>query len=408
MPMRARHEFDTLAAKVLANEASPLERVRFEELLEQSLEKRKEFDDLAAVWKQLRIGLPVVQAMEAPAVQIPEDRLLQLLARTKPRLSPRQGRRGDRRLWLLAASITVLASLAGVLLFTNRSSPDRVSVGPPNSLCAYLLTLQGQPEVRRAGGKLPADGVTRLRMEDEIRLPAGTRVTLITSNGAALLTGPRLLTLRDMEESAIAPPPHALSASLRTALFSPASQLLAVGLLGSPTRGGETIPIYSPVGATANLAPRILWKTEPGKTYDLLITDEFNSNTPPWRLSGVGSPVEFSQVAAWQGRMLSREGLYRLRLNETGKPLTACEHTFRTLSGTNPSPSASPAERLLNAFTLLNSDPPRVGDALADLFTLPPELAKSELALRLESFVFAHLGYADEFNAATTRLSPLK
>lgn len=258
MPMRARDEFDTLAAKVLANEASPLERSRFEELLEQSLEKRKEFDNLASTWKQLQFGLPVVQAMEVPAVRIPEDRLLQLLALAKPKLPPRQGRRGDRRLWLLAASVTVLASLAGVLFFTNRSSPNRVSVGPPNSPCAYLLTLQGQPEVRRAGGKLPADGVTRLRREDEIRLPAGTRVTLITSNGAALLTGPRLLTLRDPEESAIAPPPDALSPSLRTALFSPASQLLAFVLLASPTRGGETIPIYSPVGATANLAPRIL------------------------------------------------------------------------------------------------------------------------------------------------------
>ncbi len=395
--MRACHEFDTLAAKVLANEASPLERVRLEELLEQSFEKRKEFDDLASIWKQLQVGLPVVHAMDAPTVPIPEDRLLQLLAPAKPKLPPRQGRSGDRRLWLLAASVTVLASLAGVLFFTHRPSPNRISVGPPNSTCGYLLTLQGQPEVRRAGGKLPADGVTRLRMEDEIRLPAGTRVTLITSNGAAILTGPRLLTLRDMEESAIAPPPHALSASLRTALFSPARKLLAVGLLASPTRGGETIPIYSPVGATANLAPRILWKTEPGKTYDLLLTDEFNSNTPPWRLSGVGSPVEFSQVAAWQGRILSKEGLYRLRLNETGKPLTACEQTFRTLSGADTSPSASPIERLSNAFTLLTSDPPRVGDALANLVTLPLDLGNSDLALRLKLVAFGQLAYQADF-----------
>ena len=60
------------------------------------------------------------------------------------------------------------------------------------------------------------------------------------------------------------------------------------------------------------------------------------------------------------------------------------------------------------ALKILTITPSRVGDALAILLALPPDLAGSELALRLKSLLFGQLGYADDFDAATARLTPLK
>jgi len=185
-------------------------------------------------------------------------------------------------------------------------------------------------------------------------------------------------------------------------LFKPAQDLLAAGLLVT-TRSAQSIPLYSPIGSTARLTPLILWKSEPGKTYDLQITDEFNANASPMRLHAVVPPVDFSKVESWKGRTLAAKGLYRLRLSETAKPLTTCEYTFRT-AGEAETTADRPTERLLQACKILSTDPSRIGDALANLLTLPADLADAELALRLKLLAFGQLGYKDDFDAAATRL----
>jgi hypothetical protein len=186
---------------------------------------------------------------------------------------------------------------------------------------------------------------------------------------------------------------------VRTALFQPSLQLL--GLLVT-TRSSQSIPVYSPVGFTASLTPLILWKIEPGKSYDLAIMDEFASTASPLRRAGVVSPLQFTN--AWPGRTLAKDGLYRLRIAETGQPLTTTELTFRTLAQPGETLPSEPAEKLLAAYQMLTASPSRLGDALAALLSLPPESSDSEFALRLKLFAFGQLGYQDDFEAVVARL----
>ena len=170
-------------------------------------------------------------------------------------------------------------------------------------------------------------------------------------------------------------------------------------------RDSQGIPIYSPNGATASREPLVFWKGEPGRRYDLLITDEYNPATPPWSLSKAEPPIDFGLVEQWKNRPLAEDGLYRLRVTESGNRLNVGEYTFRTLKAAGSSVQPTPAARLAEAFALLASNSARVGDALANLLTLPPELADSELALRLKALAFARLGFRSDFEAMMSAVS---
>src|SRR5207247_3194444 len=71
-------DFDILAAKVLAGEASAEESSRLQEMLSQTDELRKEFAALEVTWQHLRAAGPLVKAMDAPPTPIPPERLRQL------------------------------------------------------------------------------------------------------------------------------------------------------------------------------------------------------------------------------------------------------------------------------------------------------------------------------------------
>ena len=116
----------------------------------------------------------------------------------------------------------------------------------------------------------------------------------------------------------------------------------------------------------------------------------------PLRATNVTSPVEFA--AAWPGGALAKDRLYRLRISESGKPLSTTELTFRTLPYEDRTPDAP--DKLLAAYQTMALNPSRLGDALALLLTLSPDLSTSELALRLKLVAFGQLGYAEEFQAA--------
>ena len=193
------------------------------------------------------------------------------------------------------------------------------------------------------------------------------------------------------------------ASTLYAALFQPVPELLKAGLLVT-TRSVQGIALYSPAGSTASLTPLILWKAEPGKTYDLRITDEFDAATPPWRLNAVTSPVDFAKVAAWNGRTLTRDGLYRLRISETGRALTACEYTFQTVKKDLDLPPDGTTNPLHEALRILTDTPSRVGDALAILLTMPPDIAASELALRLKLRAFGQLSFQADYDEVTAAL----
>jgi hypothetical protein len=226
----------------------------------------------------------------------------------------------------------------------------------------------------------------------------GASAIFITSKGPVVLEGPRSVPVGGLPSEASGQI-TAISDTLQRALFKPPQQM--TGLIA--TRGGTpSMPIYSPAGFTANLRPAIVWKTDPGKTYDISITDELIPKEPPLRRTGVVSPVSF--VEAWPGRALTKDGLYRVRIAETGKQLTASELTFRTLPNSDGPLAANSPDKLITAYNMLTLTPARLGDGLAELLSLPPQTAQSELALRLKLFAFAQLGYAEDFDATLLQL----
>lgn len=427
-------EFNILAAKVLAGEATEADQARLNTLLAQNEELRKEFASLQVTWKSFGALAPLVSALNPAPASIPAERLKQLQqvvrddAQAKeavksnlpgPQRRPEQPVSGSVsalvRNWLerhlggspALVSLALLAVLTGVVFLMNRPATNS-RVVTSSSPVAYLLSNHGQTEIRRAGQKLPAQSVTALRTADEVYLPPESEVDIITSDQVFRFQGPRTIKASALAGPAV--PSHvqteltARTETLRSVLFKPVPQLLAANLLVT-TRSGHGIPLYSPLGATASLTPLILWKVTPGKTYDLRITDEFNSDVPPWTLAAVTPPVEFAKVEAWKGRPLAKEGLYRLRVNESGQPLTTSEHTFRTLNDAKRPTSGATTNPLHEALRILISTPSRVGDALAVLLTLPPGDAKSELSLRLKLIAFGELGYQADFDAAITALT---
>jgi hypothetical protein len=438
-------EFDILAAKVLAGEASADQHRRLEELLTRHADLRKEFAELQLAADAIRALGSLADAMDAPPAPVPVERVRELEEAVRHKFRGRATAReksevashlsaqeigyarptatnvfasvfGWLQTWLRAVHRGVALTAAAVvlvicaILLLKPSLPSRERAKPATSAVGYLLVQQGQAEVWQAGHPKSMNVVATLASSDELRLWEGTEALVITPKGIVALRGPR--TMRATELAAaplqtLAPPsPQQRSPKptpFQVALFSSPSELREAGLLVS-TRASQSIALYSPLGATASLTPLILWKGEPGKTFDIIITDEFDSKSPPWRLSGVASPLEFDQVEAWRGRSLANDGLYRLRIAEAGKPLTTGEYTFRTLKAASAQRPIAPADKLIHAYQLLATDASRTGDALADLLTLPPEISDSELALRAKLLAFGQAGYRDDFESVLAKL----
>ena len=440
----AADEFNLLATKMLADEATPEERARLEAVLAAEADRAAEFAELQAVWLALREVGPLAQAMEAPPLPIPEPRLKKLrqvvreefpAIRPAQPSEPRSSRREEahsgsveetqRRLTSAATlgggkfglRLALAAILIGGLLLAGIwclwLSPRSNSSSP----AGYLVITKGTVELRRAAQTLPLSPAAPVHAADELRLTAGSQAEIIAANGVIHLQGPKQLrvqaaiagavrTIANVPNDTAATERAQQRAKIQTALFRPVPQLAAGNLLIT-SRAAQSIPLYSPAGATARLAPPIWWKAEPGKTYDLVISDELNKQTPPFRANALAPPVDFAKLASAQGKTLAKDGLYRLRLTESGRSASVCEYVFRTLPASDETRPATPGEKLLAAHRIYASDASRVGDVLAELLTLPDALANTELALRLKLLAFGQLGYAEDFDAALAKLKEI-
>ena len=410
-----RDAFEILSAKVLAQEATSDEVTRLEAALAEDAQLASDFAELRATWGILTEFGPTTEATgEKPAtpprhrIQRWEESLARhhggTVAENCPQtILPRIPRGAGRpRRWPLAAAASIVLAITAITLWLR--APANRSLAP---VVAFLIHHEGAAQV---GGKnITAGDVLPLRGTDSVRLAPQATVTLISSNGAFNLKGP----LAFNASSQAAPPrgtaleTNVATGSIHTALFSPPPQTL--GLLVT-TRSGNGIRVYSPAGFTANLTPPILWKSQRGKTYDIAITDELTPGLPPMRGAALTSPVYFTN--AWPGRTLTNDSLYRLSISESGNPFSATEVIFRvggtSIGGTS---FASPTnnfvlttEKLLLAYQILTTAPSHLGDALAVLLTLPPDLANSEMALRLKLFAFGQLGFQEDFNATLSQL----
>jgi hypothetical protein len=338
-----RDEFDLLAAKALSDEASPEELSRLHAALMKDPALQAEYADLEQIWKLARSSSHRFEELGSETAAIPAARLAELRAVVQNKFPVRERASRSKLTWWDTFCWPLLRS------------PLRLALGVI-AVCAVVAGLSWNWSDRE-----------RTAQKASVSIPA-------RRDGAlqyALTTNPDQI--------------------------DPA-RLLVV------TRSVSSIPLYSPIPATTNLSPAIIWKSEPGKTYEVLISDELDPRVEPWRAGAVASPLHFASVESWRGRPLPAGGIYRIRISESGAPLNSSEYTFRTIGAGVGSIPAESADRVQFARTIVESNPELLGDALAILLTLPPELADSLRALRLKLFLYGQLGYRSEFQEVLERL----
>jgi hypothetical protein len=410
-------EFYLLTSRVLAGEASPEEQQQLDRLLTDA-GRRREFDELRATCATLRDASELVEAVHSDPEPIPAQSLNRLLDEIRSR---RRSEQEPLRLPILAqirfllgqrGAVGVMAAIGSglilwLLVFARSSAPL-----PPVAPVAYVITIRGDCSLQRGNAAVAASPVQSVFEGDGIRLETGGKAWVIDSAGLREVEGPATVALADIKSvqetsSAQAIPPASLPPPRQLALFTPRPVLLTIDLL-STTRSADGISVYSPRGATARLAPVILWRAEPAATYELILSDELDPDTTPWQVAGVRPPIVFEGIDAWRHRPLAPDHVYRLSIRRIDEPLSATEITFSTVDPALPVVGDSPAERLVAACDALTSSPQRVGDALADLLALPAPFAHSELALRLKLLAYGSLGLAAEFQAVHSELERLE
>src|ERR1041384_8138793 len=82
-----KEEFDILAAKTLAGEASVAEPARLKQLVAQSAELDREFSELKAAWNSLREFTPLAESLKAPPASVPCEKLSRLQAAVRDKFS---------------------------------------------------------------------------------------------------------------------------------------------------------------------------------------------------------------------------------------------------------------------------------------------------------------------------------
>ena len=205
----AETEFEILAAKVLAGEASAGERRRLEELLAQDTSLRAEFAELELARSYVRIIGPLAQALEAQPAPIPEHRLVELQAvvvktfgreaRPQPmrEMMAELVLRWSRGYPTAVAGVALIALAVGLSLFFRW--PHRLSeTRSESSALAYLLSAEGRPEVWREGRSLGFAPILTVRPGDELRLGVGTSIRLLTEHGAFQVIGPKKFALKNL------------------------------------------------------------------------------------------------------------------------------------------------------------------------------------------------------------------
>lgn len=284
----------------------------------------------------------------------------------------------------------------------------------------FLLKGKGDLKVTRAGKAIPISTVLALESGDEVRVAEGGIAYVTTPRGSMEIKGPRTL-VAGGEGFLTAGTPVATgseatgeaivgrgrgsgSARFETALLQPPAQVLASISLNLQ-RAADAIRIYSPCGLTANLRPVVLWKVEPGARYVVTIRNELEPSVKPLQFKNVNSPL-FLKSSGPDSARFAKEGLYRLTVQEVGKPLNQSETVFQVSKDATELEEDVPGSlRLVRAAEALRSESPRIGDAMADLLLLPKELADSELAVRLRLLATAQLGVKDDYEAAAAALS---
>lgn len=407
-------EFDILMAKALAGEETAEERRRLETFFAADPKLREEYRGLEAAWMAFRELGPLTEGLRAAPADLPEARLRQLQASVRvPNGSTpdevfappdRDVPKGPAWLgwferlgpWRFLAPLAFAVVVALMVVPTGRrpwrSGPPTHLGSAPRGPAGYLVVEHGVATLTRAGRTIRLTNTIPLEVGDRLSLTEGARGTVVTDRGVSPVSGP-------VEQTVLpAPGDRAIGDRSRqavlAALFSPVAQLSSAGLLVT-TRDAVALRLYSPRGATRSLTPTLLWSADSGRTYEVEITDELDPKTPTWQATNTVPPLAFASVDAWRRRLLKPDGLYRVRIMQTGSPLSTVQLTFRTLPD-----AAVPGEAagsLSEACSILMRGGERTGDALAILLALPPSESMAELTLRLKLLAFGQLGFKEDY-----------
>jgi len=283
--------------------------------------------------------------------------------------------------WLVLASILAVAGEV-VVRTILRSKEYQAPVA------AYLVPIDKTSRAKTMWW-YPAqrlDLPRALRSGERVLIPAGTNVRLVhaDSGEAELIAGPTKLFCQQKLPSET------------DALASPLTEIIA-SAKAAPPQPTDSFVITSPVGKTRYLNPFISWTAREGVTYDVAVADSADPNVPPRFARSIRPPIALADLQTPQRRQLGVDRNYEIIMREANASRISGAARFLTATDAqleNQIP-ATPADLISEAAAAMAKKPYRTGDAWLALTRLPPNWARSELAVRLRLRVAVELGLAD-------------
>lgn len=356
-------EFMDLALRVTEGTATPEERVRFEAELIRRPQLRKEWLALRRDLQAVREATAAADFLSSPAEVIPAGRLAGLMGQVKPPAVPRRS-----LFWPIAG----LAAAAAVGLTLWLGSPPANNPGTPTDntvRLAFVVPQSGEITVATSAGAHSTVLPVPLTGGETVTIPAGREALLLTADGRISIIRGRYQVTAPATGGA-RPDPRWFEAPLALLGAGPAMK-----------RGSDDIRVLSPRGATAAREPAVHWVAEPGRTYDVELSDALQPAAPPARVSGVIPPLAFHRLLP---EPLAVGGIYMLRVAETGRPTSEVSGRFMVVAPpANFADGTDPATVVAAAFQAIAESPARTGDAWLLLQKLPADWRESELGRRL-------------------------
>lgn len=356
-------EFMALALRVTEGSATPAERARFEAAMTARPEHREAWLALRRELQAAREAAADAADLAGPVESLPVAQRERLLGRAGPSPVVRPWGR-----WLAGAA-AVAACVGAVLWFGPTAGRHQVDLDPAASRVAFVVPTDGPITIEGPRRSLTTALPAPLIGDETVTIPAGRSALLLAADGT-------VTTLRGRAEA------KSFSAQTGGAVRPWFAAPLAL-LASSPalTRGGESLRILSPRGATALPEPEVAWVAEVGRTYVVELQDALQPAARPVRVEGAVSPLAFGRLGA---APLVPGGIYVLTVTETGRPASATRVRFMAVAAeAKLDAGQGPAAVVAAAFRALTASPARTGDAWLWLEKLPADWRESELGRRL-------------------------
>jgi hypothetical protein len=402
-------DFDALALLVLNNEATPEEKARFDELILSSQDAQARFSEFKETYQFLRENAPLSKASRMSEPSLPEYRMNMLRTAVRQTFKNKASGAdsepsfswntlaGLLRPFTLIAGFAVVALILGILLWRTPNSSHKAGGEEVKINGGFLVSLNGNPKLNRAGQDIPTSKTTSLIPGDKLELKQNETAALVSSKSTSNLTGPHVYIVQPEQKDGV------LSAIF---LHHGIDFLSDIPLVVQ--RGASRVSIYSPQGFTRRSPLLLICPTEAGKTYDVKISNDVDTQQAAITFKQIIPPFDFDKAQKEKNENMITDGFYKLTLFESGNPIPLSESHFQLARGSDIKESPmTDLEKIEEARQALVDTSPRMGDALADLMELSPEMENSELVLRMKLFAFGQLGLEQEFRVLKQQIASL-